>query len=455
MEVTKVDAEKLRKLKELRNFYQEYDKKFPDWLRRNRELARNIHQEFEEKGYPVGRFGMDFDLLAYRPDIAPKHPPRRSLLELDEGMKRLAESCGQSVKEKDRTGSKLQEDADTTYLGVTEEACKTLFAEHPEGLAVKDIEDAVQEYPWIEKFWSHILPINLDKYTAYNASYSRGGIFVWVKRGVKVDLPIQACFFVETQMYAQLPRILVIAEPYSKVHLISGCISQPACEMGLHGCITEIYQGEGSEVTYSMIHNFRPEFHVRPKIGAVVEEGATYMENFIIIGPCLSDQAYPTVVLRGKDGRAVIRCIILGVESSDIDIGSSIIFSEDGTRGELISRAVTTDESKITMRGTLKGYAGNVRGHLECRGLLLNPMARAWAYPQIRSTSPEANLTHEAAIGRIAEEELYYLMSRGLSEGEATSMIARGFLDVETPGFPPMLRHEIDKVISMSLKKVL
>lgn len=450
-----MDVKKLRVLEELKDYYEEYDKRFPEWLKKSRELARNIHQEYEDKGFPAGRFGMDFDLLSYRPDLAPKHPPRQSLLELDENMRQLAESCGQSIEEIDRTGSKLQEDADTTYLGFTEEASKTLLAEYPEGLIIKDIEEAVQEHPWIEKFWSHILPINLDKYTAYNAGYSRGGVFVWVKRGVKVELPVQACFFVETQMYAQLPRILVIAEPYSKVHLISGCITQPACDIGLHGCITEIYQGEGSEVTYSMIHNFRPEFHVRPKIGAIVDDNATYIENFIIIGPCLSDQAYPTVVLRGKDARAVIRCIILGMEASDIDVGYSIIFSGEATRGELISRAVATGESKITMRGTLKGYTDKVRGHLECRGMLLSPMARAWAYPQIRSTSPEANLTHEAAIGKIAEEQLYYLMSKGLTEDEATAMITRGFLDVETPGFPPLLRREIDKVIAASLKKVL
>jgi Fe-S cluster assembly scaffold protein SufB len=204
-----------------------------------------------------------------------------------------------------------------------------------------------------------------------------------------------------------------------------------------------------------MIHNFKEEFHIRPKIGAIVDDDATYIENFIVIGPCRSDQAYPTVVLRGKDARAVIRTLVLGVESSDIDVGSSIIFSGEGSRGELISRSVGTGDSKITMRGTLKGYAAGVKGHLECRGMLLDPLARAWAYPQIRSSSPEADLTHEAAIGKIAEEQLYYLMSKGLDEDEATSMIARGFLDVETPGFPPLLRREINKVIAMSLKKIL
>lgn len=441
-------------LKELEESTREYEREkgFPDWLVKKRERAREIFREFEEKGFPVGRFGMDFDLLEYRPDIAPRHSARGSLEELDDDMKIVAEKSGQSIDETDRTGSKLQEDGDSTYFGITEYG-RDLLEEYPEGLVVEDIEESVRKYPWIEKLWSHIHPVNLDKYTAFNAGFSRGGILVWVKKGVKVELPIQACFFVETQGYAQLPRILVVAEPHSKVHLISGCVTQPSCRVGLHGCITEIYGGRGSEVTYSMIHNFREGFHVRPKIGALIDDDATYIENFVIIGKCLSDQAYPTAVLRGDNAKAVIRCIALGLESADIDIGSALIFSGENTRGELVSRVISADESRIRMRGNLKGYTNDVRGHLECRGLLLSDTGKARAYPQLRSTSPEADLTHEAAIGKIAEEELYYLMSRGLTEKEATSMIARGFLDVETPGFPPLLRQEINRVIEMSLEE--
>lgn len=440
---------------ELEEEYEKYDTRFPQWLRERRALARKIFREFEGNGFPVGRFGADFDLLAYRPDIASERPPRRSLEELDEDMKRQAELAGQRIDEEYRAGSKLQEDGTTTYLNFTKACLETLFSSHPDGLVVEDIEEAVLKYPWIEKFWSQILPVNLDKYTSYNAGYSRGGVFVWVKKGVGVEFPLQACFFVETQMYAQLPRILIIAEPYSKVHLISGCVTEPACQAGLHGCITEIYVGKGAEVTYTMIHNFRPAFHIRPRIGAIVDEGATYIENFIIIGPCMSDQAYPTAILKGKGARAVIRCIVLGLEASDIDVGSCLIFSAPETRGELITRVVATEESTVKMRGTLKAYAEDVKGHLECRGLLLSPMARAWAYPQLRSTSSEAELTHEAAIGKIAEEVLCYLMGRGMTQGEATSMIARGFLDIETPGFPPLLREEVNRVVSMSLEKVL
>lgn len=448
------EAERRMILKELEESNREYEqrKNLPEWLRRHRQKSRQTFKEFDESGLPVGRFGADFDVLEYRPDIAPEHSARKGLQELDEEMKVSAEKSGQSIGEEERAGSKLQEDADTTYLGVTDYG-RGLLENFPEGLIVEDIEEAVRKHPWIEKLWSHIHPVNLDKYTAFNAGFSRGGVFVWVKRGVKVDLPLQACFFLETLGYAQLPRILVVAEPHSKIHLISGCLTQPACTSGLHGCITEIYVGQGAEATYSMIHNFREGFHVRPKIGAVVDDNATYMENFIIIGDCLSDQAYPTAVLRGDNSRAVIRTIALGTGRSDIDIGSSLIFSGENTRGELISRVVGADESKIDMRGNLKAYAENATGHLECRGLSLSNAARVRSDPQLRSAIPSANLTHEAAVGKIAEEELYYLMTRGFSQEEATSMIARGFLDVETPGFPPLLREEINRVVTASLEE--
>ena len=175
-----LDAERLKIIKELKDFFEEYDRELPEWLREQRAQARRIFFEYEERGFPAGRHGMDFDLLAYRPDIARKHKPRKSLVELDDEMKKIAESAGQRIDERGRAGTKLQEDADTTYLAFTEEGQK-LLEKFPNGVVVEDIEHAVHKYPWIEKLFGRILPMNLDKYTAYNAGHSIGGVFVWVK----------------------------------------------------------------------------------------------------------------------------------------------------------------------------------------------------------------------------------------------------------------------------------
>jgi len=248
---------------------------------------------------------------------------------------------------------------------------------------------------------------------------------------------------------------MVIAEPYSKVHLITGCAMAPLCRTALHGCVSEVYVGRGAEVTFSFIHNFKPEFHIRPKIGVIVEEDATYRENYILTSPVKSTQLYPTVILRGRNSRASIRSLIFGLGSSDIDVGSAIIYTAENTRGEIMARSVVAGKSIVKLRGSLKAYRANARGHLECRALLLSDKARAYAYPNLRSFSSEAELTHEAAVGKIADKQLYYLMSRGLSKEEATSMIARGFLDTDIPGLPVLLQGEISKLISMTAKEVM
>jgi len=141
----------------------------------------------------------------------------------------------------------------------------------------------------------------LDKYTAWNAAYSLGGVFVWVKEGVEVTWPIQACFYLEKMGLGQLVRILIVAEPHSKVHLITGCVMHPRCETALHGCISEVYVGKGAEVTFSFIHNFKPKFHIRPKVGVMVDEDGTYRENYILTSPVKSTQLYPTVILGGAE----------------------------------------------------------------------------------------------------------------------------------------------------------
>ncbi|HID09863.1 MAG TPA: SufD family Fe-S cluster assembly protein, partial [Candidatus Latescibacteria bacterium] len=441
---------KERVLRELREFFEEYDKRFPEWYRQRRMLARKLYEEYEMKGLPVGKYGKDFELPHFLPHIAPEHRPLRSLLELDEVTRQRIQSVGQRPDEGERVGSHLQDDATPVYLGLTELARQHLLPKHPDGLVITDYDDAVCRFPWLRRYVSRIVPINLDKYTACNAAYSMGGVFVWVKRGVVVDWPVQACFYLETNRLGQYVRIVIVAEPFSKVHLITGCAMHPRCETAVHGCISEVYVGRGAEVTFSFIHDFKPRFHIRPKVGVIVDENGTYRENYILTSAVESTQLYPTVILRGGNSRASIRSLVFGRGASDVDVGSAIIFAGEGGRGEIMSRAVVTDRANVKLRGALKSFRPDTRGHLECRALLLSDEAEAHAYPTLRSTVSGAELTHEAAVGRIAEEELLYLMSRGLSRGEATSMIARGFLDTDIPGLPPLLQAEIGRLVSMT-----
>jgi len=407
----------------------------------------------ERRGLSIGRYGLDFDFTEYAPNVAPRRSPLRSLRDLGGVERKYLETVGLSVEEEGRAGSHLQQDTTVTYTGLSRWAKEYLESRYPGGLVAEAPEEAVLKHPWLRSFIHRLVPIDLDKYTALCTAYSIGGAFIWVKRGVKVDLPLQACFLIEAERLAQLPYILVIAEPGSKLNIVSGCVMNPACTTAVHGCITEVFVGEGAEVVFNLIHNFKRGFHVRPKVGVMVDGGGAYIENYIEVGEPTSVQLHPTVILRGEGSRADLRSFFLSRGRSNFDVGGALIFTGGGARGEVVSRAVVAGESTVTMRGVLKAYAPS-RGHLECRSLLLSDKARAVAYPNLRSLTPSASLTHEAAVGRIEEEHINYLMSRGLSREEATSVIIEGFLSA-SKGLPPSLQGWVDRLISMTAKEVM
>ena len=442
------------RIRELNQWYEEFDRPLPGWYREIRLRARKAYEEQEKRGQPIGRYGKDFDFTEYVPNLAQTKKRLKSLLDLGDVEREYAESVGVSVAEEGRAGSHFQQDTTVTYLGLSDWAKEQISSKYPGGLVAETPEAAVLKYPWLKNFVHKLIPIDLDKYTSLCTAYSIGGVFAWIKRGVRVEFPLQACFFIESERLAQLPYVLIIAEPHSKVDIVSGCVMDPACENAVHGSITEIFVGEGAELTFNLIHNFKPGFHVRPKVGVMVDKGGTYIENYVEIGKPESSQLYPTVILRGDGSRADLRSFFFGRGNSDFDVGGAMIFTGEGSRGEIASRAVVADGSTVRMRGALKSYARGVRGHLECRSLLLSDRAKAVAYPNLKSLSPDAALTHEAAVGKIEDEHLYYLMSRGLSREESTSVIIRGFLDI-SKGLSPSLQRWMSQLISMTVEEVM
>ncbi len=420
-------------------------KESPKWYVEKRKRA----QELLKSARPA-KYGPDIDLDVFDMEV-PQHEKVGEISELSEVVRGASRAVGTRDDEEHRSGTYFQYDNDVVYLEYTEWLKESL----PGGLIVLNIDDAIRTYPWLERYWFRELPMQTDKYATYVAANSVGGAFVWVKEGVKIDYPIQACLFTGTDRTVQAPHNIIIAEPGSKIHLITGCTVHPGCETAAHIAATEIYVKEGADVTLSMIHSWGQNFHVRPRMGAIVQENGVLNMNYILLKPVKSIQMYPTVILKDQGARASFRNMILSRKNSNIDVGSGIIFSAEGTKGEIVSRAVIMDESIIDMRGILRGNKPNTHGHLECRALLLSDNAIARAHPSLDGRSKETEMTHEAAVGKIADEQLYYLMTRGLSESEATSLIVRGFLDTDIPGLPPELQAEISKIISMTAEEAM
>lgn len=417
----------------------------PPWYRERRAGAERLYRRRKP-----AKYGPDIDLELFTRDA----PPRARIDNMyDLSIEERTASRGVGTREDEdyRSGTYFQYDRDVVYLHYTDLLKKHL----PEGLIVEDTLEAIRKHSWLKGYWFRACPLNLDKYTAFVGSYETAGAFVWSMEGARVPYPIQACLLMGTDRMVQVPHNFIIAEPNSSIHLITGCTVHPVCKSAAHVACTEIYVGKGAEVTWTMIHLWKPQFHIRPRMGAIVEDGGTLQINYILMSPVGSIQLYPTVVLQGKDARVSFRNLLLGLGKSDIDIGSAAFFAAEGARGEIVTRAVVRDKASVKMRGKLWGRKPATRGHLECRALVLSDEAKAFAYPTLQSEVKDTELSHEAAVGKIAEDQLYYLMTRGLTEDEATSLIARGFLDTEIPGLPDKLLNEIRRIVAITAERVL
>ncbi len=411
--------------------------KFPDWYLKEKERAR-----LKLKDAKPAKYGLDFSLEEYQRE-GERFKKTNSLRELNRTVQERIENVGLRIDEKQRSGSHLQQDNFTTYLN----AIKGYL---PEGVVVMDTDEAIRKFGWLKDYYFKIMPKNLNKYTTFVNAYSKGGVFVWIKKDIQVEFPLQACFYLKTSNYVQIPHNFIIAEANSKIHLITGCVPDKECRNSAHIAVTEVFVKEGAEVTWTMIHNWNKDSHVRPNVGIRVEKSGTYISNYLLTSEVKSIQLYPTAIL-DKNSRAIFNTMLFCRGKSSIDAGSAIYFKGKDSQGEIKAKALILDNSHLAMRGNLSGNK-KCSGHLECRGLILSKDAQAQAYPNL-SGSEDAELTHEAALGKIKNEELDYLMARGFSKDEATSLIARGFISLNIPGLPPAVNKYIKEVIDLTTRR--
>ncbi|MFC1979169.1 SufD family Fe-S cluster assembly protein [Chloroflexota bacterium] len=317
------------------------------------------------------------------------------------------------------------------------------------GIELVPIGQALEMYDWIPDYWWKAVAVDTDKYTAHVEINQSSGYFIRALPGVKSLFPIQSCLYISQAKLAQNVHNILIAEENSELHIITGCTTSSGEDPGLHLGVSEIYVKKGAKVTFTMIHNWNPQIAVRPRTGIIVEEDGLYMSNYVMMKPVGSLQMYPTARCIGENATVRFNSILVAPTGSNMDIGSKVFLDAKGARAEIISRAITTG-GNIIARGYLEGNAPEIKGHLECRGLILDKGGTIHAIPELKGTLAGIDLSHEAAVGKIAEEEVQYLMSRGLTEDEATATIVRGFISVDIEGLPPMLDTELKRAIESS-----
>jgi hypothetical protein len=346
--------------------------------------------------------------------------------------------AGVDTTEKQRTGSFILEDNTVVHA-----------ASFQDGLEVLGTAAALEKYEWLRDYYWNLVDIDTDKYTARAGLEGEGGYFIRAMPGVKAVYPIQACMFIAQEGLLQGAHNMIIAEEGADLQLITGCTTGRHIGSGMHIGITEIYVKKNAKITFTMVHNWSEDVAVRPRTVSVVEEGGAYLSNYISMTPVKSVQMYPTTYLKGKNSVARYHSIMVGYPGSNLDVGSRVVLQGEGSRAEIIARSLTRG-GRIVNRGHLLGEGAGVKGHLECQGLMLSPQGVIHAVPELEARVDGVALSHEAAVGKIAQEEVEYLMARGFSEEEATAMIVRGFLNVKIMGLPEELEAEVRKAIELS-----
>lgn len=353
---------------------------------------------------------------------------------------------GVDTEEKNRSGSFLQVDQSNIFSN----------NEISNSVEIMGMSVALDKYSWLQDYMWNVVKPDADKYTAKTAlreaeSGVTSGYFVRSLPGTKEVFPVQACMFISDEDIMQTAHNIIIAEENSELHLITGCATGDDVASAMHVGVSEMYLKPGAKITFTMVHNWAEQVEVRPRTGIKLEDNSTYINNYILTSPVSTIQSYLIAYCDGVNSRAVFQSIQGGKKDSIIDVGSRAILSAKGARAEVISRAVSQDESQIFARGHINGSVHGVRGHLECNGLILSDDSMIYAVPELEACASKIELSHEASVGRIDEEEINYLTSRGISEEDAESMIVRGFLNMDITGLPDELAKQTQNMIEMSV----
>jgi Fe-S cluster assembly scaffold protein SufB len=391
--------------------------------------------------------GPDLDLSRYS-----KHIERgkiESLESLPQQAKEAAIMTGINIKEELRSGSYFQVDHSVVY--------ESLNKAYEGQLEIMSTTDALNTYDWLEDYYWRAVPVDQDKYTAQVELNMTHGYFIRVLPYQKPQYPVQSCLLVAESYISQNVHNIIIVEEGAELQVITGCTLAKSDAEGIHLGVSEFFVKKGGKLFFTMIHNWAENFHVRPRTWAVVEEDGAFVSNYVLLKPVKSIQAFPVAYLKGDRSSAKFNTVVYGLRDSYLDLGSRIILEGKETRGESITRTIAADESVIYARGDLVAKTrGYCLAHLDCRGIVFSNKAKIYAIPQLASEGAlKAELSHEASIGPIAEEQVEYLMSRGISREDAVSVITSGFLNLDIPFIPEFLDRNIKEVIKATAKEAL
>ncbi|MFO8065114.1 MAG: Fe-S cluster assembly protein SufB [Spirochaetota bacterium] len=418
----------------------------PDWMRQYRLQSLEAFHARPMMNWGADLSDMDFnDIVYYK---KPSGEQSRDWDDVPEDIKATFDRIGiPEAEKKYLAGVGAQYDSEVVYHNIQERLEK-------KGVIFSDPETAVREYPEIvRKYFGTVIPYNDNKFAALNTAVWSGGSFIYVPPGVEVDIPLQAYFRINSQNFGQFERTLIIADEGSFVHYVEGCTAPIYTTDSLHSAVVEIIAMPRARVRYTTIQNWSSNVYNLVTKRAVAHENATVEWVDGNIGSKRT-MKYPSVMLMGEGAHGEVLSIAFAGDSQEQDTGGKIVHAANNTSSVITSKSISKDGGTASYRGQIKVEEDveQARSHVVCDALLLDENSTSNTYPYMDIKSDDVTIEHEAKVSKISEEQLFYLMSRGFDENEASMMIVNGFLEPLVKQLPMEYAVELNRLIELEME---
>jgi Fe-S cluster assembly protein SufB len=418
----------------------------PEWML---EFRLKALAHFEKR--PMPTWGGDLSKLNFD-DIyfytKPVDKEGRNWDEVPDTIKNTFNRLGiPEAEQKFLAGVGAQYESEMVYHNIQEHLAK-------QGVIFKSIENGLRDHPDLfREYFGTVIPIEDNKFAALNSAVWSGGSFVYIPKGVKVDLPLQAYFRMNEADAGQFERTLIIADEGSWAHYVEGCTAPIYTTDSFHSGVIEIVVKNGARFRYTTIQNWSTNMYNLVTQRAIVHEGATMEWVDANLGS-KQTMKYPSCYLVGSGAHGEILSMAFAGRGQHQDTGGKMIHVAPDTSSKITSKSISKDGGRASYRGLLKVHknAKNVRSNVVCDALLMDETSRSDTYPYIEIDEDDVTVGHEASVSKVGEEQLFYLMSRGLSEEEATTMIVSGFIEPLVKELPMEYAIEMNRLIQLQME---
>ncbi len=418
----------------------------PQWMfdRRLKAFRHYLKRAMPDWGADLS--GINFDEIYYY--LRPSGKTEKSWNDVPDYVKRTFDKLGiPEAEQKYLAGVGAQYDSESVYHNIRKdlEAKGVIFCDTD--TALKQHEDIVKQY------FGTVIPANDNKLAALNTAVWSGGSFVWVPPGVKVDIPLQAYFRINSESAGQFERTLIIAEEGSQVHYVEGCTAPQFSTATLHSAVVEIIVKKGARVRYTTIQNWSHNVYNLVTKRAVVQEDGVMEWIDANLGSKVT-MKYPSVYLVGARAHGEVLSVAFAADGQHQDAGAKMVHAAPHTTSIITSKSISKGTGRTSYRGLVKIYPGmkKSKSTVRCDALMLDNVARSDTYPYMEIDEEDVSIGHEATVSKVGEEQLFYLMSRGLSEAEATAMVVNGFIEPIVKTLPMDYAIEMNRLITLQMQ---